>query len=647
MNHKLLTLITSLLLTVTIQAQRNSDVPGFGKVEKAELEMKECEFDKKAEAVVLFDAGELYCDVAGMAASMQFERHIRIKILKDKGLKNADIHIPYMSYRNVEYIKNLTAQTYNLDASGNIVTTKVEKKLIYEKPVDKYYSEQIFTFPEAKAGSIIEYKYTQISSGIGLEDWYFQHSIPVKYSRYRVDFPNEIEIYNNPLCTLPYEAKRDSKSNRAIQIYSMKDIPALRDEPYMSCDKDYLQRLDLRFLAVNYPTHRQSLIKNWPERIKELMEDEDFGIQLKRNIPRTADLDEQLKNITDPYRKMVTIHEYVRKNMEWNGYKNIWASNGVRAAWKDKKGTSGEINLILVNLLKDADLKAHAVLVSTREHGVVSSAVADVNQFNKVLAYVEIGDHVYVLDATEKFTPSHLIPRNVMYSEGLVIEKPETFEWGWRPLWDDKKLEKNIVIMQATIDDAGIMKGQVSLNSYDYARLQRIPDAKKEKSKFLEKYFTADNPGAKIDSLEFENLDADSLPLVQKAQFSLPVNASGDYEYFSINMFSGLEKNLFVADNRFSDVFFGVNQSYSIIANITIPEKYQFETLPKSMRMIMPDTSISIIRRVASEGNQVSVRMALEFNKPFFSVQEYPDFKEFYKQLFTLLSEQIAIKKKS
>jgi hypothetical protein len=89
-----------------------------------------------------------------------------------------------------------------------------------------------------------------------------------------------------------------------------------------------------------------------------------------------------------------------------------------------------------------------------------------------------------------------------------------------------------------------------------------------------------------------------------------------------------LEKNPFLADSRFSDIFFGVNQSHSIIANITIPEGYAFETLPKNMRMIMPDTSISIIRRVASEGNQVSVRMSLEFNKPLFSVQEYPDFKE-------------------
>lgn len=642
---KSLFLVTCLTTSLSLFAQKGNDVPAFGKIDKADLEQKTCEFDDKAEAVVLFDVGELSFTLSGVASTMKMERHIRIKILKDKGKGQADIHLPYVSYRNVEQIKNLTAQTYNIDATGNIVTTKVEKKLIYEKPVDKYRTEQIFTFPDVQAGSIIEYKWQQVWSSLDLENWYFQRSIPVKYSRYRVDFPTEIEVYASPMCALPYENKKEEKSTRVVQTFAMKNIPALRDEPYISCDKDYLQRIDLRLQAINWSTHRQNLIKSWPQQIKNLMEDEDFGVQLKRNIPRTADLDEQLKKLTDPYQKMVTIHEYVRKNMEWNGFRNIWALNGVKAAWKDKKGTSGEINLILVNLLKDADLKAHAILVSTRDHGMIASSVADVAQFNKVMAYVEIGEKVYVLDATEKNTPSGLIPMDVMYSEGLVIEKPETFEWGWRPLWNENIMMKNTLVMQATINEQGLMNGHASLFSYDYDRVQRIDDARKDNAKYLEKYFHGAQ-SVNVDSLSFENLDNDTLPLIQKIHFSLPISAAGDYKYFSTNLFNRLEKNPFVADARFSDVFFGVNQSYNIVANITIPEGYAFEALPKNMKMIMPDTSIAITRRLAAENNQISVRVALEFKKPFFTVQEYPDFKEFYKQLFAILSEQITIKKK-
>lgn len=647
MTRYFLTLACLLAITTLHAQKKESDEPAFGKVDKADLEMKDCSFDPKAEAVVLFDVGELYCDINMQAntITMDLERHVRIKILKDKGFDNANIRIRYHSYRNDEYVKGLTAQTYNLDAGGNIVPTKVEKSAIFDKPINKRYNEVVFTFPALKAGSIIEYQYT--IKNVGLRDWYFQRSIPVKYSRYRIDFPNELEVYATPFCSLPYASDKAMKGQRTLQMLSMKEVPALRDEPYISCEDDYLQRIDVRLQALNLPLQRVNLVKQWPNVIKNLMEDEDFGVQLKRNIPRTTDLDEQLKTISDPYRRMVTIHEYVRKNMEWNGTSNIWALEGVRSAWKDHKGTSGEINLILVNLLKDAGLKAHAVLVSTRSNGIVATSIADVSQFDKVLAYVEIDERVFVLDGTEKYTPSYLIPKEVMYSEGLVIEKPETFEWGWKPLWNEATQQKSVLILQAVINEEGIMKGELSLNSYDYARVQRIADAKKDKDKFLEKYFKSDNPGSTVEGLEFDNLEADSLPLIQKVKFSIPVSASGDYKYFTTNLFTGLEKNPFVADNRFSDVFFGVNQSYSIVANITIPPGYAFEALPKNTRMIMPDTSISITRRIAVENNQLGIRVALEFKKPYFTVQDYPDFKEFYKQLFALLSEQVAIKKKS
>lgn len=640
---KFLTL-AAVLVSATLFAQQEKDVPAFGKVEKAELELKECDFDKNAEAMVLFDVGELYFDISGGNPTMELVRHIRIKILKDKGLDKADIHIPYQSYRNSEAVKNLSAQTYNLDAAGNIVATKVEKKLIYEKKLNKRFSEEVFSFPEVKAGSVIEYKYILV--GAGLSNWYFQRSIPVKYSRYRIDFPEEVEIYSRPLVMLPYESKQEKKRNRDIKTFSMKNVPALRDEPYITCEDDYLQQIESRPVAVKTPMQRISLLRTWPGIIKNLMEDEDFGLQLKKDIPRTTDLDEALKNITDPYRKMAIIHKYVKKNMEWNGYTNIWAQDGVKSAWKDKKGTSGEINLILVNLLKDAGLAAHPILVSTHDNGTLQTIVADASQFNKVLAHVKIGDKEYILDGTDKYTPTHLIPQEVMHTQGLVIEKLATFEWGWRDMWDKTPLFKSITMITAAISNDGILKGEAQVYSYNYSRVDRMPTLKTGKDKFMEAYFTSAHPNIKIDSLTITNEDNDSLSLNQLLQFSQPVSASGDYTYFSVNLFTGLEKNPFVADSRFSDVFFGANQNYQLFANISIPDGYGFEALPKNVRMIMPDTSVSISRFVAVEGNRLTARYVLEFKKPFFTTEEYPDFKEFYKKLFDLLNEQFVIKKK-
>src|SRR5688572_23657339 len=114
---KLVLFVMPMLVGLTLVAQRDKDVPAFGKVEKVDLELKSCDFDKDAEAVVLFDVAELYLDFTS-SLEISMERHVRIKILKDKGLNKADIHLRFHSYRNDESIKNLTAQTYTMDGSG-------------------------------------------------------------------------------------------------------------------------------------------------------------------------------------------------------------------------------------------------------------------------------------------------------------------------------------------------------------------------------------------------------------------------------------------------------------------------------------------------------------------------------------------------
>jgi hypothetical protein len=650
---KLLPLALSIIISLSIYGQKNknkdSNIPAFGKVEKADLEMKECDFDKNAEAMVLFDKGQL---VEILGSGIDLERHIRIKILNDKGKDRADIHLHYINWKKDEDIKDITAQVYNLDPSGNIVVTKVDKKQIFEKQINKREAEKVFTFPDVKPGTIIEYKYKH--TNIGMMNWYFQRSIPVKYSEFTFDYPNAVDIAFLPKCYLPYEQKTDNSSNRTVRFFSMTNVPALRDEPYILNEDDYMQKIESKTIAYeNSNGVRQSIIVNWPQVIRFLMEDEDFGLQIKKEIPRTADLDAQLKTIHDPYMRMKIIYQYVKKNMEWNGSPGIWALDGVKAAWKDKKGTAGEINLILVNLLKDAGLNAKPILVSTHDNGLVNSADAGTTwspgfyQFNKVLAWVTIGNNIYVLDGTDKETPAHLIPPDVVATEGLVIEKIETFEWGWENLWKNNLMYKDIVILNGKITKDGKLTGEASVNSFDYSRLEKMATARKGKKEFTEKYFSSADQNITIDSISLENIDVDSVPLVQKVYFEQQLNASGEYQYFSANLFTGLEKNIFVADERISDVFFGVLQEHGLVANISIPEGYEFDELPKNIKMIMPDTSIIITRMSVADDKQLSLRINLEFKKPYYSTDEYEVFREFYKKLFDLLNEQYVIKKKA
>jgi hypothetical protein len=329
--------------------------------------------------------------------------------------------------------------------------------------------------------------------------------------------------------------------------------------------------------------------------------------------------------------------------MQWNGYSNIWALDGVKSAWRDKKGTTGEVNLILINLLKDAGLIVHPLLVSTRDNGIINTGVAGYDQFDKVLAQVTIGDKTYILDATERSTPSTLIPLEVMASEALLIAKPDSYEWGWRVLFDEKHVFNRKVFLNARADSNGTLKGIATITAADYERCKLLPEGKGSVVNLKDKLASLGT--VRIDSFRVENVETDSLPLIEHLQFESAGSSSGEYKYFSANLFTGLEKNPFIAEERNTDIFYSANQKYDITAAIFLPDGYVMEGLPKNLRMRMPDTSIVFTRQSAFNNGLLNISYQLEFRSPVFSKDIYPEFREFYKKLFDLMNEKFVFRK--
>ncbi len=642
--------ITVCLFFAALTAIAQKNAIEFGKIEKADLEIKQCEFEKDASALVLFDIGRTYCylnyNSIGSPIRSTFEKHKRIKILSKKGMSEADVKIILREDDKDTYLKKVTAQTYNLDAQGNIIITKVEKDAIYKKKLNKKYKEVVFTFPEVKIGSVIEFKYTlENSDGILSGDWYFQGDVPVQYSQYTLDFPSEIEVTAVPDGIYNVASKKEDDGRRSISTFSINNLPSLKDEPYMSNKQDYLTKVTPLFVAINpRGAPRVPLIKNWVQVINALYDDIDFGDQLTKNIPRTSELDVLLANVTNPYEKMKVVHNYVRNNMVWDGYYSIWALDGVKSAWKDKKGTVGEINLILVNLLKDIGIEAYPVLVSTKKNGLANATIADIGQFNKVMAYVELDKVKYVLDASEKITPTNLIPEEVVATYGLVVNKIKDGKWGWRELNNTKSNDNNIII-QANLSKEGKLEGKTFMYSSNYSKIEKVSFLKENKSGF-EKYFVSKNLNdIKVDSLEIENEKDDEKALLQKCKFSSNLNLSSDYYYMNTNLFTGIENNPFTNESRISNFFFGYRQKTVITANITLDEGVVFEELPKNMKMITSDTGIVFSRVFYQEENLLSYKIEIEYKKTSYTADEYEEFMEFHKKMYAFLKEQLVIKK--
>jgi hypothetical protein len=652
---KLIIAFLLFLNTNLIFAQK--EFPKFGSIDKADLTMTECEYDKDAVAFKLIDYGEVqYIGNGENGFKIQSDIRKRIKILKDKGLEYANIKIRFYTRLNYEVINNISAVTYNLDNTGNIVTTKVEKASIYSKKIDRLFSEISFTMPDVKPGSVIEYKYTRTKQSFStIPNWDFQDDIPVRISMYDITIPSFFKFVTQTLAYQKVEEKDDetrgtvSIGSRLLSFtslekkYILRQIPALRDEPYMGAAKDYLQRVVFQLSAIEFGDGTVINVRStWTKLTEDLLDDEDFGLQLKKNIPHTKSLDDSIKNVKSDYEKMLVIHDYVRRNMNWNGGESIYTEEGIKSAWDKKTGTNGEINLILINLLRDAGLTAFPLLISSKDNGTVNTLYPFLDQFNNTMACAVIDNKRFILNAADKYNPAYLIPYDVLNNEGFIVDKDNG---GWISLEDDKDMFKSVVSIFSEVEPDGIMKGDATIFSFGYCKNPRVKKWKEDKTAF-EELFSKSFTGMKINDMQVENENIDTMPLQQKVNFSMPLSSSGDYEYFSINLFQGLEKNPFIADERFSDIDFGYRQSYTLVGKIYIPDGFEFDELPKNIKMIMPDTSIVMQRMMQADSNSIDLKLTIDFKSPFYAASSYPEFHEFYKKLFATLNEQVVIKKK-
>ena len=144
--------------------------------------------DPDASAVILCDYG-----TASVSYHVLFTKFTRIKILKETGLEFAKVEIPYRSYGQYEYFSKINAHTLNVTDNGTSVKTKVTASKIGDIEIDQRHHKKVITFLDVKPGSFIEYSYELYSLDIvKLNNWYFQSTIPVVWSEYRINIPDKL-----------------------------------------------------------------------------------------------------------------------------------------------------------------------------------------------------------------------------------------------------------------------------------------------------------------------------------------------------------------------------------------------------------------------------------------------------------------------
>jgi len=125
--------------------------------------------------------------------------------------------------------------------------------------------------------------------------------------------------------------------------------------------------------------------------------------------------------------KVSAIFKHVQSRMNWNKHYSYYCYDGVKKAYQDKVGNSAEINLMLVSMLRQANLEANPVLISTRANGI--SLFPSSTAFNVVIASVVVDGKLVLLDATSKYATPGILPIRDLNWFGRLIKMTAPQKW--------------------------------------------------------------------------------------------------------------------------------------------------------------------------------------------------------------------------
>ncbi len=646
MKNLFVTVILFFCQLATVKAQDiSTQVPEFGNVSVAELQVKDVNFSPGAPAVNLLKYMEIELSIYpnGNSEVTTLTRY-RIKILNKSGYNNATVSIPFSGENEVK-AKNIRAVTYNLNASGQVINTTIQEEDIFkikESKKDRRKSIR-FTFPDVKEGSILEYQITRKYKNVyDVPSWYFQDEIPNVLTVYKIFRPTFTLIRKRVVASLPvkethvadYSKGFDKK--QLLDTYIMNNVPAFKWEPLMSSSRDYKYRMD--FLVDDVES--SSSLESWSPANSWLMHLSSFAGAFDAKIPGTKSFIDSVNQLSNTPDKIRSIYRYVKQKVKWAHVYYKYARE-LDEVWKDGEGTSAEINLSILNLLRKCGVQSFPVLYSTRWHGKVDYTFPDLSQFNTVNIAVVNGKKFDLLDGTNPYLSYETPPYNVVNRTGMLIDRyynnQINIDFNRKLIWDS-------IFVSAYIDSSGILKGTIEKKYFDLAKSMKLQSA--EDDSYDNKNRLQTEGEIKADTSWQVNAENELLPLTEHSTFHYELPVTNDFYFLNPFLFSDFSKNPFTDSARISDIDFGASTASIVQIKIALPKGIHLEELPKNKEIYNHDSSIVFIYHNKIESGTIFINSSIEIKKPIFTKQEYAFIKATFEKIYSLLNNQILLQRK-
>lgn len=640
-------LLLSLLVAQVTQGQIR-DIT-FGEIPMEDMEMAEYAPDPSADAVIL----ENYAST-GMRSEDKIlsvtDCHIRIKIINTDGLDYANVELPYWSGDRIIALK---AASYNLE-DGKIVQNLVDKKSYYRDNTSRYMNILRFSVPNVRPGTVIEYKYTLESPDyFSLYTFKFQEEIPVRRCLYRAEFPGYFEykfVTGGDFENIVYRSdqKRVIFGNSTIEGFSGSwrgsNIAAYREEPFSTGSDDNYSHIGFELSKINFPGYYfEDISPTYQKFSEKLFNREDFGGYIKKSsvVKKKA---EELKALggseTDLLRR---IYAYVSGYMMWDGNHDFTSSATMASVFSHARGSSADINLMLLAMCRIAGIESDPVILSTREHGLLNPFFAIISKFNNVVVSAVADGKTWLIDATDPVRPFSMLPSECLNGQGWVVNR---FGGSWVDM-NNGEHNGEEVSMEMHLDGNGNLTGNATsvYESYDAWQVRKFCSLQGEEA--YRDFVQAGKTKWKISGLELENLDEPEKPIIEKISLTIPdaTQNGGTIMYLNPVLGGRIESNEFYAEKRLSVIDLTCPSVMKYSCSITVPDGWTVAELPQSVRLRLDGGGAMFTYTITAEGGIIKLDSEITFSAVTFLPERYNTIRNFWSAIITKQAEVVILKK--
>jgi hypothetical protein len=430
----------------------------------------------------------------------------------------------------------------------------------------------------------------------------------------------------------------------------MSDIPAFIEEEYMTSPKNFIS--SITFELVEYVDPYRSLkvkaTKEWKDIDYQLKTEQFFGGQLKKKDLLKDRIAPILVGKSDELEKAKTIYAFMQKWFKWNEYVGIYCSEGLKKTFDSHSGGIADINIALITALNSAGINTEAVLLSTRDHGLINNLYPAINDFNYVIAKANIGDKSYLLDATDPLLSFGMLPLKCLNDKGRVysIDKPSY----WMEMSDNKQHESTTYTFNLTLQDNGKLKGTMTRYSLGYGGYLKRKEIKKFNS--IDEYvenLDEKLPKLKIFKSSINNLDSLDMPLGEIYDVEIDLFDNMNHNRLGFNPFfmHWTTTNPFKLAERDFPVDWGMPSDERYVLTLHLPTQYTVENPFQNIAFSMPNQGGKFLTEFEGDNNTFTFSYVTQVNKSVFAPEEYLYLKEFFNKIILSEKNEMVFKKKS